>query len=158
MGGEIRVVVDELSEADIDSMVTWRYGGDYALYDFREADRATLLDPANQFLGIRQAGELIGHVCLGVEARVAGMTEDPQLVDLGVGMRPDVAGRGESRRLMPALMAALERQLGTVSFRAVIKAWNTRALRAAEHAGFTVSGQLENEAGAWMLLTRPAPR
>jgi hypothetical protein len=30
--------------------------------------------------------------------------------------------------------------------------------RAAEHAGFTVTGQLENEAGAWMLLTRPARR
>lgn len=149
-----RVTLDPLSEDDVQSIVAWRYGGDYTMYDHKPGDRATLVDPGNEFLAIRRDAQLIGYVCLGVEARVAGMSDDPAVIDLGVGVRPDLTGHGHSRWLMPATLSALEARLGRVTFRAVIKDWNRRAQRAAEHAGFEATGTHRNDAGAWVLMTR----
>ena len=155
-GGRDEISLGPLRDSDLESIVTWRYGGEYTLYDLSAGDRATFTDPANEYLAIRRRDDLVGYVCLGTEARVAGMTGDPGLIDLGVGIRPDLTGQGQSRWLMPAILSALDRRLGTVTFRAVIKDWNERAQRAAEHAGFRPTGTHENDAGSWMLLERRA--
>jgi ribosomal-protein-alanine N-acetyltransferase len=146
--------LDRLGDDDVARVLAWRYSDEYASYDLDGSDRATLAEPGNDHLAVRRSAELIGYVCLGGEARVAGMIEVPALDDIGVGIRPDLTGRGESRRLMPAILAALDQWLGQVAFRAVIKSWNHRAQRAAEHAGFQIHGTHENRAGGWVLLIR----
>jgi [ribosomal protein S18]-alanine N-acetyltransferase len=156
-GGD-RLHLDRLAAGDVDSILGWRYRGEYSAYDLDAGDRATLVDAGNGYLVVRCGAELIGFICLGSEARVSGMTQDRSVVDLGVGIRPDLTGRGESRRLMPAILTALDRRLGVVTFCAVIEAWNHRAQRAAAHAGFRVAGTHENSAGEWVLLVRPPAR
>jgi ribosomal-protein-alanine N-acetyltransferase len=113
--------LDDLRAVDIDSILGWRYGDDYMSYELAGTDRSTLADPTNEYLAVRRGADLIGYVCLGEEARVAEMTEDPAVVDIGVGIRPDLTGRGESRWLMPAILIALDRRTGSVTLRAVVK-------------------------------------
>ncbi len=57
---------------------------------------------------------------------------------------------------MPEIIAAVERQLETVSFRAVVAGWNKRAQRAAEHAGFKAVGEHENDRGTYVVFARQA--
>jgi ribosomal-protein-alanine N-acetyltransferase len=97
---------------------------------------------------------LIGYVCVGSEARVAGMTADENFVDVGLGIRPNITGRGASRALLAATLAALEQCLGSDSFRSVVASWNQRAQRAAEHAGFRATGRHENERGSYIVFAR----
>ena len=82
------------------------------------------------------------------------MNEHSGLLDMGVGIRPDLTGRGESQQLMPAILRLLDQRTGPIALRAVVKAWNPRALRAAEHAGFQRAGAHENAKGSWVLLIR----
>ena len=152
--GDGSLHLDGLGAADVDVILGWRYRGEYSSYDLDASDRATLVDANNDYLAVRLRTELIDFVCPGSEARVSGMTEDPAAVDIGVGIRPDLTGRGKSRRLLPAILMALDRRLGRVTFRALIKGWNHRAQRAAVHAGFRAGGTHENSAGGWVLLVR----
>lgn len=152
-----RISLDDFTPTDIEAVLGWRYQGEYARYNLNAAHRTTLQDPANGFLAIRRDGELIGHVCTGSEARVVGMVEDPALIDVGVGMRPDLTGRGESSRVMSAVLKQLgDQRGGGVVFRAVVMRWNIRARRAAENAGFAFAGTHQNESGRWVVLSRAA--
>jgi GNAT superfamily N-acetyltransferase len=150
------ITLGPLTAADLDSVVGWRYPPDYSVYDGRAGDRDVLRDPANGFLAIRRGGEFLGHVCTGVEARVPGMSADPGLVDVGIGLRPDRVGQGLSATLVPAVLAALGPGLGArVAFRAAVAEWNGRARAAVARAGFEPAGRHVNDNGAYLLFVRP---
>lgn len=85
-----------LEPDDVDAVLSWRYENEYALYDLSPDDRSTLTKSGSTYWAIAQGDDLLGFVCVGIEARVAGMVEDPDLVDLGLGLRPDLTGRGAS--------------------------------------------------------------
>ena len=146
--------LERFSTADAEAVLGWRYAGDFASYDLSSDDESCFADPNSEYLAIRCELELIGFICLGAEARVAGMIEDSELLDVGVGIRPDLVGRGESQHLMPAIVSLLDERTGQIALRAVVKAWNRRAQRAAEHAGFQSSGAHKNAKGSWVLLIR----
>ena len=55
---------------------------------------------------------------------------------------------------MPTILHALDDRNGPVTLRAVVKAWNARAQRAAAHGDFEISGTHHNANGDWVLLTR----
>jgi LacI family transcriptional regulator len=155
-GGKDPITLAPLTDADLDAVVAWRYPADYSVYDGRAADRDMLRDPANNFLAIRRAGEFLGHVCTGVEARVPGMSADSDLVDIGIGLAPGRVGRGESRTVVPAVLTALEQLLGTrVAFRATVAEWNGRAQAAVTRADFRPAGRHVNDNGAYLLFVRP---
>jgi [ribosomal protein S18]-alanine N-acetyltransferase len=135
-------------------VVAWRYPDAYAVYDGRAGDRAVLSDPANGFLAICRGEEFLGHVCTGPEARVPGMDADPLLVDIGMGLCPDLIGHGLSRTVVPAVLDALQDRLGPVAFRAVVAEFNGRAQAAVTRAGFAPAGRHENQNGAYLLFVR----
>ncbi len=151
------IVLRPLRGADAEAILAWRYAGQYAIYDPGAGDLPTLIDPANRFFAVLRGRELIGHVCLGAEARVPGLEEAPDADDLGFGLRPDLVGRGNARRLLPELLAVLAPVLARPQVRVVIAAWNERARAAARRAGFQPAGELENANGRYVVLTRPAP-
>ena len=146
------IVLTELLPRDVEAVLEWRYPDQYRIYDLAPDDESKLAQPDSTFWAVRQNEELIGFVCTGVEARVPGMLQDATLVDLGVGIRPDLIGRGASRTLMPAIVAAVARLLGTASLRVTIAKWNVRAQRAAEHAGFMQVAEHHNDRGAYVIL------
>jgi hypothetical protein len=149
-----------LTEADAASVAGWRYDGRYAIYDGRDAERALLLDPANRYLAIHEEGRgFIGHVCLGVEARVPGLGASEGVDDVGVGLDPAVMGRGRSRWLLPRVLEALALagELHGPVLRVAVAEWNERAQAAARIAGFGAAGRHENKRGGYVLMTRAWP-
>ena len=64
------------------------------------------LDPAEGFWAVLdEAGEVAGYACFGLEARVPGLAERPGVLDVGVGMRPDLTGQGRGRAFAEAVLA-----------------------------------------------------
>lgn len=122
-----RLTVRPLSPADLSEIATWRYAGPWHIYDSAgplpaDGYRAVAGDP----------GPLVGFCCAGVEARVPGLVEEPGVLDIGVGMAPDLVGHGHG----PAFGQAVLDHFNAAKSRAVVQAWNERSRRLTAALGF----------------------
>jgi ribosomal-protein-alanine N-acetyltransferase len=80
-----------LGQADAEEVAAWTYPGEYAFYDAAADadDLALLLDPD------RRGDDF--YAADGEDGRLAGyfqLKPDPEQVELGLALRPDLCGRG----------------------------------------------------------------
>jgi len=117
---------------------TWRYAGPWSVYD----GSAPPPDPADGFVAVVDdhtatgAPSFVGFACFGTEARVPGLAPEPDLLDVGIGMRPDLVGHGLGRRFLGTVLAHARTTFQPVAFRCVVQEWNRRSLRVVEAMGF----------------------
>ena len=122
-----------MNEGDARTIAGWHYQEPYTFYDMNQDpdDLAELLDPRSwtetYYAVVDEDGELVGFFAF----KRAG-----DIVDLGLGLRPDLTGRGIG---LPFLLAGLDFARATFSlttFRLAVATFNTRAIRVYERAGF----------------------
>ena len=129
-----------LGADDRAAIEAWRYPPPYETYDHDEPIRG-------EYLAAYEDGELVGYVCFGEPARVEGMRDEPGLIDVGWGLRPDLMGRGIGPRLIAAALAAHP----GARHRIAVYDWNLRAQRAPEKCGFVLTGE---RVGDFVLMER----
>jgi RimJ/RimL family protein N-acetyltransferase len=129
---ELRPLTAEQGEV----MAQWRYPGPWAVYDVTGP-----LDPAEGFWAVLdERGDVAGYACFGFEARVPGLNERPGVLDVGVGMRPDLTGQGLGRAFAEAVLTHGHAISGVGRLRAVVQEWNTRGRRLLTGLGFAETG------------------
>jgi RimJ/RimL family protein N-acetyltransferase len=131
----------------------WRYPPPYDVYDDVVETDAPDMAPADHY-AIVEAGELIGFCSFGPDARVPGGTYPDGPLDVGLGMRPDLIGRGLGARHIAAAIEFARRELGASSLRATVAEFNKRALRLCERAGFLRRSRFDGPNRAFWILTR----
>jgi ribosomal-protein-alanine N-acetyltransferase len=147
--------VRDLTGDDLIEIEGWRYEGPWAVYDSEGR-----LDPGLGYWAVEGGdGRLAGFGCLGADARVPGLGDADGVVDVGVGMRPDLVGRGGG---VPFAAAFLDFAAGRVAadrFRVVVKDWNGRSLRLVQRLGFAPTGshavQRDGLTETYVVLERP---
>ncbi|MDQ1616956.1 MAG: [ribosomal protein S18]-alanine N-acetyltransferase [Actinomycetota bacterium] len=149
--------VRPMSAEDGESIALWRYPGPWAVYDGTEPVHA---DEGFFAVVDDEDGGLVGFACLGLEARVPGLGEVAGVLDVGVGMRPDLTGQGRGREFAAAVLKHARGAAADASatrFRAVVQEWNRRSLRLLERLGFTeVARHVVPEQGVtYVVLSRP---
>jgi RimJ/RimL family protein N-acetyltransferase len=134
-----------MDEASARTILAWRYDGEYAFYNCPpeevETNVSTFVDPANGYYAVQNgiSRELLGFCCFGPDAQVPGGDYcDERAVDLGLGLRPDLTGRGLGKQLVLATLDFGRTKLGYSSFRLTVAAFNRRAIRVYERAGFRI--------------------
>ncbi len=143
-----------MSEADARVVADWRYEPPYDFYDCSEEESQVMLDPVNRYRSVRAEGELVGYVCVGPDARVAGQEAAPEIDDIGYGFRPDLTGRGIASRWLPEVLELLSDLLVAPRQRVVIAAWNERSQTVVRRLGFEPLRSFENDQGRWVELGR----
>ncbi|MGH2558885.1 MAG: GNAT family N-acetyltransferase [Thermomicrobiales bacterium] len=123
---------------DARAIAGWRYEPPYDFYN-NEDDLQITGVPAG-YVSTYTDGELFGFVCIGLDARVPGCEQDgcyaDEALDLGLGMRPDLTGRGYGQTFVQACLDyAMERFMPT-TMRLTVATFNERAIRVYERAGF----------------------
>jgi [ribosomal protein S18]-alanine N-acetyltransferase len=107
-----------------------------------------------------ERGDLVGYLCFGEDARVAagrrtGVYEREAALDVGLGMRPDLTGRGLEEFLHAGLRLARE-TYSPQAFRLTVATFNRRAIRVYEKAGFraveTFGAPTPDKEGAWLVM------
>src|SRR5579884_792904 len=94
--------IEPMTEATAREMLSWRYE---APYDFYNSDPESVEEDVAEALegsqySVRDArGELVGFLAFGECAQVpgghrAGAYTGEDVVDIGLGMRPDLTGKG----------------------------------------------------------------
>lgn len=153
---------------DVRSFSAWRYEPPYDVY---AVTGHSLDETIGYFLGsdvnchvLEDAGNLIGFITFGEDARVPGGDYSAPALDIGLGIRPDATGRGSGSRFVGAVIEFATEHLDAAVLRVTIAEWNTRALRVWEHAGFgrvqrfeTPDGFEAMGGGAFVVLDRHDP-
>lgn len=133
------IVARPLSDADREAIAAWHYPDALAIYD-PGPDAFALREPEHFALG-RSDGELIGHATLGEQARGPGGVYEstPSIVDIGMGLRPDLVGEGLGATALVVVIEEALRRLSPSRVRATVAAPNGRATALVTHLDFDES-------------------
>lgn len=157
---DLRIVPMDVAAARV--AVCWRYPPPYDIYNVGDEPVAAAVFLGSAGSGYYQlrdaAGELVAFCCFGEEARVPGGDYTVPALDIGLGVRPDLTGRGEGMRYLGAVIEFSVAQFAPELLRLTVAAFNRRAIRLYERAGFqpvssfhTILAGLE-----FIVMTRPA--
>lgn len=122
-----------MTHTDAEAIARWRYEPPYDFYDpaADHRDLAELLDPelrGNRYFSARDAsGELVGFFGLGYADGVVG---------IGVGLRPDLTGRGLGLGFLEDGLAFAKKRYTPERYRLSVAEFNRRAITVYERAGF----------------------
>ena len=131
----------------------WSYPPPYDIYDARGTQEAI-----EEYLGgsyyaaLDGAEELSGFSCFGTSAQVpaehdCGAYDRPGLLDLGLGLRPDLCGRGLGLAFLHSAMAFGKDRFGPEGYRLTVAAFNARAMRVYRRAGFVSIARFVRRSG-----------
>jgi [ribosomal protein S18]-alanine N-acetyltransferase len=102
----------------------------------------TLIDALSSYCAVVAGEKLIGFCCIGEPARVPGVSEDPAILDVGLGMDPELVGCGDGAAFGRAVLGYLAERHPDGVLRAVVQSWNERSLRLTKRLGFEDVGEL----------------
>jgi ribosomal-protein-alanine N-acetyltransferase len=150
-----------MTAADAQAIAAWRYPEPYSFYDADAdpADLAELLDPSEwgrRYFAVDDvAGELSGLFVFKLSGGVA---------EIGLGLRPDLTGRGLGLRFVEAGIDYAATVLGANGFALAVAAFNRRAITVYERAGFRVTRRYQHSTNGgvhdfvWMTWAPRSPR
>jgi [ribosomal protein S18]-alanine N-acetyltransferase len=128
------------------TIAAWRYEGVYSLYDGDPEGFETLLRPEYRVHAASdEHGELVGFCSFGEDARVAGYDYADDALDVGLGMRPDLVGRGLGVAFTRAVLEFAAREHSPIVFRVTVAGFNRRAQRLCLALGFRETARFPQE-------------
>jgi ribosomal-protein-alanine N-acetyltransferase len=152
-----RTNIAAMSQAEAETIADWTYEAPYAFYDWRadENDLAELLAPGlrgdRYFSAHDEAGELIGFFNFLREGDVVG---------IGLGLRPDVTGRGLGLSYLEEGLAFGRARYAPRRFKLSVATFNVRAISVYERAGFVATRSFMHETNGgthpFIEMERPA--
>ncbi len=152
---ELRIA--PMTQAQAEVIADWRYEPPYDFYDAHadHRDLAELLDPVQRggiyFSANDARRELIGFFAFAASAGVVGV---------GVGLRPDLTGRGLGLAFLEQGLAFADARFRPDRFRLAVAAFNRRAIKVYERTGFVVTRTFVHETNGgffpFVEMERPA--
>jgi len=135
----------EITKSHAIEILNWRYPSPYDLYN-QEVDSEGIEEFLTQSykVVVDQEGHLIGFYCTGKSAQVPKGHEfnvyQKDCLDIGLGMKPELTGRGFGR----AFLAFILKELKTDSLRLTVAKFNKRAIKLYEAFGFEQADAFSN--------------
>jgi ribosomal-protein-alanine N-acetyltransferase len=152
-----RFAIRAMTAADAGEIAAWRYPEPYSFYDSDRDpdDLAVLLDPAGwgsrYFAGDDEQGRLAGFF---------QFTATDEVVEIGLGLRPELTGHGLGAAFVAAGLEFAEERFGAREHALAVAAFNRRAIAVYERAGFREVRRYEHFTGGalheFVWMTRPS--
>lgn len=152
-----------LDEESARTILDWKYKEPYDIYNLASFDSENtlqyLLDPQYAFHGIYgQQGQLDAFCSFGPDGQVPGGEYSTPALDIGLGVRPDLTGQGHGYEYVNAVIQFATSAFYPDRLRVTIAAFNRRALRVWEKAGFRIIRKFQGEWGRdFVILTKDMP-
>jgi RimJ/RimL family protein N-acetyltransferase len=133
----VRPTVQPASPETFASIGAWRYTPPY---DFYDGDQEPVLNPERYFEAVDEDGSLVGFYY--VEEKGAA-------VEIGLGLRPDLTGRGLGGAFFEAGLDFLRSRHPGRPVVLNVAAFNVRAITVYERAGFRETGRHVRHFDRW---------
>lgn len=142
-------LISPLTEKLAEAVILWHYAPPYQVYDLSPDDLAPLLDPYFRYHQVLdRSGNLVGYCCYGEDARVPGgdySRGEPEVLDVGVGLHPELVGKGLGPGFVQAILAHGSSILEPDTFRVTVADFNQRSLKTFRKLGFRDTNRLERD-------------
>jgi [ribosomal protein S18]-alanine N-acetyltransferase len=122
----VDIEIQPASPEALELMASWRYPPPY---DFYDGDADPVLNPERFYEATDTAGELVGFYYF---------ERNPPDLDFGLGLRPDLTGRGLGLEFFEAGLAFARERYQPQRVYLHVASFNERAQRVYERAGFSV--------------------
>ena len=158
----MRFRIQPIAQGDALQLANWRYPFPYSLYDLSPEKIQVLLNPKLRYHVVFDEHEsLVGYCCFGEDARVPGCDYgpgEPDVLDVGLGLRPDLTGKGLGRSFIAAVLDFAEEAFSPSRFRVTVADFNRRSVRAFENVGFRATRRSvrRNDGMPFLQLERPS--
>ena len=139
-----------MTEEDVRVIQSWQYEAPYTVYNMSENEEPDafpeMLDTRSPYYAVQdEQNTLVGFYAYGTSAHVDGDMEpglfvEDRMVTIGLGLRPDITSHGHGLRFVNAGLDFARREFAPKRFRLYVFAWNERAIRVYERAGFQQIG------------------
>jgi len=147
--GNMKFVIQPLSEHDANHIATWQYETPYSIYNPSTKDIPALLDPSNRYYSVQhESGRLFGYCCFGKDATVPGgeyTVSEPDVVDVGLGMNPELVGKGLGKVYVEAILQFAATAFEPSRFRVSIAEFNLRSQSTFLGLGFVKTNSFSRE-------------
>jgi [ribosomal protein S18]-alanine N-acetyltransferase len=148
---------EQLSQEDAGAIAEWHYPEPYSFYDWSAdpGDLRELLDPAlrgEAYWAVRdETDELVGYFSF--------KPKDEQTVEIGLGLRPDLTGRGLGGSFLAAGLEFARTRFEPARFVLSVATFNERAIKVYERAGFSRERTYmhSTNGGEWEFLEMSRP-
>lgn len=146
-----------LTEEEAKTISHWRYDPPYDFYNLPDNQVEIAVEnyllPEYAYHSIHdEQGELIGFCTFGEDARVSGGDYDPDALDIGLGIRPDLTGKGLGAGVLAEILVYAHTRYTVTAFRATIAAFNQRSQRLFLRAGFQETDHFQSPWGMEFLI------
>lgn len=143
--------IGQMTHKQAIEITTWKYEGDYSIYnmDNSEEEIQELLN-GTYYSAIDEQNNLFGFYCFGSSAQVPigrelGAYDASDVLDIGLGMRPYLCGRGMGYEFLRQGMDFAVKQFDIKSFRLTVAAFNKRGIKVYERVGFKKVSSFERK-------------
>ncbi len=137
--------MDERAAAEI---IHWHYDPPYTLYnlDGDESEIESMLDGYHFAVRAKEEG-LVGFFCYGLSAQVPGgrargLYGGKRVLDIGLGMRPDLTGKGLGQGFVQAGIDFAIARWRPLAMRLTVACDNLRAIKVYERLGFVITDSI----------------
>ena len=159
-------VFEPMNDEQARAVAAWRYEAPYDFYDMANDPEGLeeLLGPPERregYYAVLSDDELVGFFCYGPGGQLPGYDyPDDGSVDVGLGLRPDLTGKGLGLEFVRAGLEFGRHHFSPAGFRLFVATFNERAIQIYERAGFRrVEVFMHHKDGAdypFLLMTREA--
>ena len=152
------VVLLPLTGKDVGTIASWRYPRPYHGYDIDGPQMLRdILNRDNHFMALTINDGLMGFCIYGPDGRVPGYDYDESAVDIGIGIRPDLTGKGNGTIYVGAVVTAVVTACAGRPLRVTIASWNRRSTKVWMANRFVASDSFVTTDGRpFDILIRPA--
>ncbi|MEB9970489.1 GNAT family N-acetyltransferase [Bacillus cereus] len=142
---------------------TWTYEEPYSLYSFSgEKEVIEELLDGTYYGCCDDQGDLIGYFCFGANAQVPGGRDAnlygrEDVIDIGLGMKPALTGKGIGKEFFQAGIAFATKEFNAKMFRLSVATFNTRAITLYKNIGFKQGTIFLSRGREFMLMEYERP-
>ncbi|MBE5107136.1 GNAT family N-acetyltransferase [Bacillus thuringiensis] len=155
--------IHKLTEEEANEINTWAYEEPYHLYSFSGHVEVIeeLLD-GTYYGCCDDKGELIGYFCFGENAQVPGGRDanlyvGEDVVDIGLGMKPALTGKGTGKIFFQAGVTYAAKEFNSKVFRLSVATFNKRAITLYKNIGFQQGPIFLSRGREFMLMKYERP-
>lgn len=155
--------IHKLTEGEAMEITMWMYEEPYNLYSFSEGAEVIeeLLD-GTYYGCCDEKGELIGYFCFGENAQVPGGRDahlygGEDVVDIGLGMKPDLTGKGMGKTFFQAGIVFAATAFHSKHLRLSVATFNKRAITLYKNIGFQAGPIFLSRGREFMLMEYERP-
>lgn len=135
------VFINNMDELNAKQISNWKYENSYSIYSMDGSDECISELLNGSYYLVKDEKEVIGFYCFGQAAQVPagylhGAYESNEVIDIGLGMRPDLCGRGLGYEFIIKGIEFAKALFGVDRLRLTVADFNERAVRVYERAGF----------------------